>query len=49
MTFIALLGMGDDDTDRTVARLLMVPAAMALHPRRYGAANWMAWRRGEGT
>ena len=48
MASVAVLGMGDYEVDRTVARLLMAPAAAAPRPHCCGAATWMAGWRGEG-
>ena len=49
MASVAVLGMGDDEVDRVVTRLLTEPASAALHPRCCGAAIWMAWECGEGA
>src|SRR4051812_16856543 len=49
MASVAVLGMGDDQVDRTIARLLTVPTAAASCPCCCGAATWMAGWCGEGA
>lgn len=43
MASAAVLGMGDDEVDRIVTRLLTVATAAAPRLRCCGAVTWMAW------